>query len=123
MKRFILLLCCVLALVFLVIGYLNRIDFTYPGEYTNYGGDYITISETDNGNYHVELFFYRLTYIDDGVGSAAGDTLSFSATDSGGNPIYGELKWKHDNRTLILTFTDSQWPYIETGMSYEFYRQ
>lgn len=92
----------------------------------------LQIGRNADGTYHVEIGIYRLTNLDDGVGTLVevtpGDEfneavqeLRFTATDANGAPISGTVALGYN--TATVTFTDSTWPLLENGTSFVFLRQ
>ena len=92
----------------------------------------LQIGRNEDGTYHVEIGIYRLTNLDDGVGTLVevtpGDEfneavqeLHFTATDANGAPISGVVTLGYN--TVTVTFTDSTWPLLESGTSFVFLRQ
>lgn len=79
------------------------------------------ISSREDGRYDVHIGIYRLTDLDDGVGTLSGKGLSFTATDANGNPIGGIISVVGD--TATVTFTESTWPLLEGGTSFKYARQ
>lgn len=92
------------------------------GEYMDSNdGSTLTISKKENGRIRVEIGLTRLTTIDDGEGALFDNGVTFSATDAGGNPIYGEITI--EGNTAKLTFTKSTWEYLPEGTTYIFNRK
>ena len=79
------------------------------------------INPRDDGTYSVEVGIYRLTDLDDGVGTSASDGLHFTATDAAGNPIGGIITLQGD--TALVTFTASNWGLLEPGSQFRYVRK
>lgn len=86
-------------------------QLNWVGEYLDDDG-YVKIEESGT-EYHIEISIFRLTSIDDGVGTIEGNKIAFTATDDNGEPIGGEIE-KTDNGVDVI-FTDSTWTYIKNG--------
>lgn len=95
---------------------------TFPvGEYHDDMGSQLIISKVDDKNYTVTYGIYKLTYVEDAVGSYDSDSgvLSFSGTD-----IATEIKLsayitiQGDN--LIVTLTYSEYSGCPAGTTFEF---
>ena len=79
------------------------------------------ICAREDGKYDVEIGIYRLTTLDDGIGTLTDEGLAFTATDASGAPIGGLITVKGD--TATVTFTKSTWPLLENGASYTYTRK
>lgn len=91
----------------------------FAGIYTDTNdGSTLEITETGDNTYQLTISLFRLTLIDDGVGSVDNGILSFQATDAAGNPIFGTVT-KADG-TYTLEFTDSTWDYLPNGTTFCF---
>lgn len=91
----------------------------FAGIYTDTNdGSTLEITETGDNTYQLTIDLFRLTLIDDGVGSVDNGILSFQATDAAGNPIFGTVT-KADG-TYTLEFTDSTWEYLPNGTTFCF---
>ena len=95
----------------------------YVGQYLDEDNNEpnLYIVSLPDGNYSVEIGIFRLTYIDDGIGTVTPDGLSFTATDANGEPIGGIITLQGD--TATVTFTNSTWTYIENGQSFRYFKQ
>ena len=51
------------------------------------------ITRRDDGKYDVRIGIFRLTDLDDGIGTIGTNGMEFTATDAAGNPIGGEI-WR-----------------------------
>ncbi|MBQ9983498.1 MAG: hypothetical protein IJP29_02810 [Lachnospiraceae bacterium] len=94
----------------------------YIGTYNDYDNNEpsLTISLNTDGSYHVQMEIFRLTSLDDGVGSLTDRGLEFVATDAAGNPIKGLITL--EGNEAVVTFTDSTWELITNGDSYRYVR-
>lgn len=95
---------------------------TFPvGEYHDDMGSQLIISKVDDKNYTVTYGIYRLTYMEDAVGSydVNSEVLSFSGAD-----IATEIKLSADvtiqGDNLIVTLTHSEYPDCPAGTTFEF---
>lgn len=79
------------------------------------------ITKQDDGSYRVEVGIFRLTFLDDGIGTADRHGLSFTATDACGEPIGGVITLQAD--TATVTFTSSNWELIENGSTFKYVRE
>ncbi len=95
-------------------------DSIYIGEYLDLdiNEPNLKIAKREDGNYDVEISIYRLTYLDDGIGTLTEDGMEFTATDANGDPIKGIIKV--ENKVATVTFTDSTWELIKNGDSFEY---
>ena len=91
------------------------------GEYMDENNEVGLIVEWENDSYHIEISIFRLTSIDDGVGTLEGDKIVFTATDASGSPIGGEIV-KTDVGADVI-FTDSTWEYIQNGDTFRYYNK
>lgn len=93
----------------------------FIGEYTDPNdGSTLQIGNSSNSGSSVKINLFKLTDIDDGIGSVTADTLTFIATDAAGNPIKGRITLDGDTATLV--FTGSTWEYLPDGSTYHFKR-
>ena len=79
------------------------------------------ITRRDDGKYDVRIGIFRLTNLDDGVGTMGANGMDFTATDAAGNPIGGEIILRAD--TAEVVFTRSTWPLLENGSKFQYIRQ
>ena len=79
------------------------------------------ISQRTDGSYDVNIGIFRLTSLDDGVGTLGSDGLRFTATDASGNPISGIITINGD--TACVTFTASTWALLEPGSTFHYVRE
>ena len=79
---------------------------------------YVSIRE--DGRYDVTVGIFRLTTLDDGIGTMTDEGLSFTATDAAGNPIGGLITFYGD--TATVTFTQTTWDLIEPGAAFKYHR-
>jgi len=95
-------------------------DSIYIGEYLDLdiNEPNLKIAKREDENYDVEISIYRLTYLDDGIGTLTEDGMEFTATDANGDPIKGIIKV--ENKVATVTFTDSTWELIKNGDSFEY---
>lgn len=94
----------------------------YTGTYISSDNSILSVNSTSEG-YGIVIEIPRSTLIDDGKGSLneEKDIVSFSATDSSGNPIYGDIRWSNSDE-VVLEFTDSSWGYLPIGTVISFKR-
>lgn len=93
----------------------------FIGEYTDPNdGSTLMIGKDTNSGASIKISLIRLTDIDDGIGTLAGDTLMFTATDAAGSPIKGKIALHGDTATVI--FTESTWEYLPNGTTLHFMR-
>lgn len=93
----------------------------FIGEYTDPNdGSTLLIGKDTNSGASIKISLIRLTDIDDGIGTVAGDTLTFTATDAAGSPIKGKIALDGDTATVI--FTESTWEYLPNGTTLHFMR-
>lgn len=95
---------------------------TFPiGEYHDDMGSQLTISKVDDKNYTVTYGIYKLTYVENAVGSydASSGILSFSGTDIATEiELSADITIQGDN--LIVTLTHSEYPDCPAGTIFEF---
>ena len=98
-------------------------EVDYVGQYLDEDNNEpnLYIISLPDGSYSVEIGIFRLTYIDDGVGTVTSDGLDFTATDANGDPIGGVITLQGD--TATVTFTNSTWTYIENGDYFRYFKQ
>lgn len=97
------------------------IGVEYVGTYGASNGSAVSI-ETNGTGYTVSITLIRLTALDNGIGTANGDQMTFTATDASGDPIAGTIDWQAGGDAITLTFTDSTWEYLPNGTQYTFTR-
>lgn len=95
-------------------------DEVYIGEYldSDVNEPNLEISKGDDGRYIVQIGIFRLTSLDDGIGELTAEGLTFTATDSAGNPISGVITV--EGQTATVTFIDSTWDYLPNGTAYQY---
>lgn len=98
----------------------NSSDFSeYEGFYQDYFKDSdipsteIKITSRNDGTYHIELFIYKLIYLDDIIGTPETDHLAFEGIIDSLGTITGEIMLEGD--TLTVTVEDSAFDYINAG--------
>ena len=91
----------------------------YLDEDNNEPNLYITLR--DDGKYDVRIGIFRLTNLDDGIGTLGADRMEFTATDAAGNPIGGEIILRGDTAEVI--FTRSTWSLLENGTKFRYVRR
>jgi hypothetical protein len=91
----------------------------YLDEDNNEPNLYITLR--DDGKYDVKIGIFRLTNLDDGIGTMGANGMEFTATDAAGNPIGGEIILRGDTAEVI--FTRSTWSLLENGSKFRYHRQ
>lgn len=79
------------------------------------------ITRRDDGKYDVRIGIFRLTDLDDGIGTIGTNGMEFTATDAAGNPIGGEITLRGD--TAEVVFTRSTWSLLENGSTFKYVRQ
>lgn len=100
----------------------QKTDVHYEGTFLDENGSpELVLAEQEDGIYDVSIGIYRLTLLDDGIGTLTPKGLAFTATDAAGNPIGGLITIAGD--TATVTFTDSAWPLLENGTSFQYTRQ
>lgn len=93
----------------------------FIGKYTNStDGSTLQVGDSTNSGLSVKINLFRLTDIDDGIGTISDGTLVFTATDAAGNPIKGKVTIEGDTATLV--FIESTWEYLPDGSTYRFRR-
>lgn len=106
------------------IGELSLVSHPFVGDYLDEDNNepnlHITYRRSD-GRYNVEIGIFRLTLLDDGIGTISGDELRFIATDAAGNPIGGTISLKGD--TAVVKFTDSHWDLLPNGSEFRYTRE
>ena len=91
----------------------------YLDEDNNEPNLFITLR--DDGKYDVRIGIFRLTNLDDGIGTMGANRMEFTATDAAGNPIGGEIILRGDTAEVI--FTRSTWSLLENGTKFRYHRQ
>ena len=91
----------------------------YLDEDNNEPNLYITLR--NDGKYDVRIGIFRLTNLDDGIGTMGANGMDFTATDAAGNPIGGEIILRGDTAEVI--FTRSTWSLLENGSKFKYVRQ
>ena len=91
----------------------------YLDEDNNEPNLYITFR--DDGKYDVKIGIFRLTNLDDGIGTMGANRMEFTATDAAGNPIGGEIILRGDTAEVI--FTRSTWSLLENGTKFRYVRR
>ena len=91
----------------------------YLDEDNNEPNLYITLR--NDGKYDVRIGIFRLTNLDDGIGTLGADRMEFTATDAAGNPIGGEIILRGDTAEVI--FTRSTWSLLENGSKFQYVRR
>lgn len=90
------------------------------GEYVDDNNDVSLMIIPEGAGYHIKISIFRLTYMDDGIGTLVEDKIIFTATDASGAPIKGEII--ETVKGADVTFTDSTWDYIDNGDRFSYYR-
>ena len=98
-------------------------ELSYEGVYLDEDNNEpnLYITRRDDGKYDVRIGIFRLTNLDDGVGTMGANGMDFTATDAAGNPIGGEIILRGD--TAEVVFTRSTWPLLENGSRFQYIRQ
>ncbi len=102
----------------------EQIVFPFEGTYLdedNHEPSLFISYRRSDGRYDVEIGIFRLTTLDDGIGTMGDSGLRFTATDASGNPIGGIITLKGD--TATVTFTDSTWPLLNNGSQFIYTRE
>ena len=106
------------------IGDLEIVEHPYEGTYLDQDNNepnlFISYRRND-GKYDVQIGIFRLTSLDDGIGTIGDDGLSFVATDAAGNPIGGVITLSGD--TAEVTFNNTTWELLEPGSQFIYVRQ
>lgn len=93
----------------------------FIGKYTNStDGSTLQVGDSTNSGLSVKINLFRLTDIDDGIGTISDGSLVFTATDAAGKPIKGKVTTDGDTATLV--FIESTWEYLPDGSTYRFRR-
>ncbi len=91
----------------------------FAGKYVSgYDSSQLEIMPREDGNYDIVVDLFRLTLLDDGIGTLADDGIHFRATDAGGQPIEGTITMIGDAARLV--FTNSTWDLLNVGDSFDF---
>lgn len=98
-------------------------ELSYEGTYLDEDNNEpnLFITHRDDGKYDVRIGIFRLTNLDDGVGTMGANGIDFTATDAAGNPIGGEIILRGD--TAEVVFTRSTWSLLENGSKFQYIRQ
>ena len=90
----------------------------YIGSYKDDMGDEnLQIAKGDDGKYIIQIGVYRLCFMPDGVGEFIWDgRMDFSIPDENGNNLEGNITL--DGKNATVTFTYSEWEYINPGDQY-----
>ena len=98
----------------------EELEKLYVGEYLDDLNDpNLEIAKGSDGKYIVQIGIYRLCFLDDGVGELYDDRMEFGISDDNGGHMEGNIVVDEDG-TATVTFTDSQWDYIENGATYTY---
>ncbi|MBO4775086.1 MAG: hypothetical protein J5515_00605 [Lachnospiraceae bacterium] len=101
-------------------GYNEDVEGLYIGEYVDDLNDpNLQIARGSDGTYKVQIGIYRLCFLDDGVGELYDDRMEFHISDENGDPMEGYIVVDEDGKATV-TFTYSEWDYIEAGTVYEY---
>lgn len=92
----------------------------YVGTYYDYDNNdpNLMISLNEDGTYSVAVGIFRLTTLEDGIGTLTDKGLEFVATDASGNPIEGVITL--EGNEAVVTFTNSTWELIANGDAYRY---
>jgi len=105
------------------LGRLSAVEHPFEGDYLDEDNNepnlHIHYNRGD-GRYSVEIGIFRLTLLDDGIGTVDGDNLRFTATDAAGNPISGIISLQGD--TAVVKFTGSRWDLLPNGSEFRYFR-
>ncbi len=94
---------------------------SFIGEYTDQkDGSTLQIRKDTNSGPSIHISLFRLTDIDNGIGTISDNTMTFTATDAAGNPIKGTITLDGDTATVV--FTHSTWGYLPAGSTFHFKR-
>ena len=98
----------------------EELEKLYVGEYIDELNDpNLEIAKGSDGKYIVQIGIYRLCFLDDGVGELYDDRMEFGISDENGEHMEGNIVVDEDG-TATVTFTDSDWDYIENGATYTY---
>ena len=98
-------------------------ELSYEGIYLDEDNNEpnLFITRRDDGKFDVRIGIFRLTNLDDGIGTMGANGMDFTATDAAGNPIGGEIILRGD--TAEVVFTRSTWSLLENGLKFQYIRQ
>ena len=98
-------------------------ELSYEGIYLDEDNNEpnLFITRRDDGKFDVRIGIFRLTNLDDGVGTMGTNGMDFTATDAAGNSIGGEIILRGD--TAEVVFTRSTWSLLENGSKIQYIRQ
>ena len=105
------------------IGELETVIRPFEGSYLdqdNNEPNLLISYRRNDGKYDVRIGIFRLTNLDDGIGTMKEEGLDFTATDAAGNPIGGMITLHSD--TAVVTFTRSTWGLLENGAAFSYTR-
>lgn len=96
--------------------------YEYEGEYNSYDIDEpaLEIKKNDDGTYQIQISFFRLWMLDDGIGRETEKGLEFSATGPGGNEMNGVIKLEGD--IAAVTIFGQEWLDFAGLSEYRFYK-
>ncbi len=94
----------------------------YVGEYNDYDANEpsLEILKNEDGTYKIQISIFRLAYLDDGVGTATQDGISFSATGPDGSSINGMITLEGEVATVA--FDSAQWEAYSSINEYQYYK-
>lgn len=88
------------------------------GEYTSsYDGSTMTITDNNDGTYKVDLSLFRVTTLENGVGTMDGDKMTVEVVDPAEGNMGLEITTESDG-TLTVTVTDSSWDILSNGTKF-----
>lgn len=88
------------------------------GEYTSsYDGSTMTITDNNDGTYKVDLSLFRVTTLENGVGTMDGDKMTVEVVDPAEGNMGLEITAESDG-TLTVTVTDSTWDILSNGTKF-----
>ncbi|MBP5277298.1 MAG: hypothetical protein J6Z18_02235 [Prevotella sp.] len=108
----------------ITIGELETIIRPFEGSFLdqdNHEPNLLISYRRNDGKYDVQIGIFRLTTLDDGIGTMEDEGLDFTATDAAGNPISGVITLHGD--TALVTFTRSTWGLLENGSEFVYTRK
>lgn len=74
-------------------------------------GSCLTITDNNDGTFKIDIFLYRLCFMEDGVGTFENHNMYFEVEDPSGNPLKGMI-CQYDDNSLAIKIMDSTWGYL-----------
>ena len=88
------------------------------GRYEADDGSSLFICRRSDGTFSAEIFIFRLTTQDDGVGTYEDGVLTVAATDASGNPMIWEIAKNEEG--LKAEVVSSDWELLPEGREFDF---